>query len=481
MIDTIATGRVGMLARFPLLVMAASLGCSVCESAPLPQWIDLDRGEAKSVVVSGPGGELRREIRVLDVTEYEWPNWHLPDLPTRKVLRAAAIEIEVSGTRATLWARAFEPPRVVNGLRLFVESTRRWGTTPQLDPLSGLTGEVRLSCVAEGIPWGPADLRFPIRKWRWNANTYANTWGALVPYNKLYYHRGEDFGAIPDELEVLASLGGTITRSPLPTGDGGSNRLELRDASGLEFEYAHMNLETIPLEATKGATVAGGQTLGRTGMTWDGRKSQANDPHLHWGVARNGQAVGSYPFALDAYFQDYPDSAVAVAGGYHYALPGEPVELDASRSVARPGRRIVRCEWRLHDGRVVAGEKAQVTSPQAGLFSEELRVWADDGSEYRDYAQLRVWDPLRGARIGGGWFYHSPVRGARIGTPIRFWNRLWGNTEAVRIDFGDGAPEATIDNEIVYAYSKPGIYTARLHTRGPEGEPMEVRMRVVVD
>jgi len=97
-----------------------------------------------------------------------------------------------------------------------------------------------------------------------------------------------------------------------------------------------------------------------------------------------------------------------------------------------------------------------------GLHSEELRVWTDDGHEDRDYAQLRVWAPERGPRIGAGWFYHSPVRGARAGQPVRFWNRLWNTTAAVTLDFGDGSPAARIDRELIHVYAAAGLFTATL-------------------
>jgi hypothetical protein len=331
------------------------------------------------------------------------------------------------------------------------------------------------------MTWGPSALRFPIRQYRWQANTYRNTWCALVPYNQLYYHRGEDFGAIPDELEVLASLRGTVVASPLPVGDGDSNKLEIRNASGLDITYYHMNLETISPTLTNGAVAAAGQVLGRSGMTWAGRRSQDRDPHLHWGVSRQGQQLGSYPFLLEAYLRDYADSVLAMAGGYYFAMPGDLIQLDASRTVARPGRRIVRYRWLLHDGREFEGERPTVRAVEPGLYSEELRVWADDGSEDRDYAQLRVWDAARGGRIGAGWFYHSPVRGARAGRPIRFWHRLWGTTAPVTIDFGDGTPVTAAERDSDHVYAIPGLFTAKLQSRGPMDEPLEIRMRVVIE
>jgi hypothetical protein len=461
----------------PLLVVAGVL--NAVESEPVV--VDLRLGQPQEICVAGPTGEIRRSVRLLAVQDHYWPNWHLPDAPNHQVYQSAEVEVEVDGTRATLWARPFEAPRLVNGLRLYVETTRDWACTPQLDPLAPVEGDVRLACVAEGMPWGPSALRFPLRQYRWQANTYRNTWRALVPYNKLYYHHGEDFGAIPDELEVLASLDGTIVVSPLPDGDGDSNGLHVRHASGLEFAYYHMDLETIPPGLTNGAVVMGGDILGRTGMTWAGRRSQDNDPHLHWGVSTRGRTLGSFPYLLEAYLRDYPDSILAMAGGYQYAMPGDLVVLDASRTVARPGRRVARYRWLLHDGREIEGAHATVRAEKPGLYSEELRVWADDGSEDRDYVQLRVWDAERGGRVGAGWFYHSPARGARAGSPVRFWNRLGGTTAPVSIDFGDGSPVTIIHRELSHVYATPGLFTTKLLSRGPGDEPVEVRMRVVIE
>ena len=468
-----------------LLVLADTVGGvtepSVARSAAMPVVFELDLNQTRQVQLAGPFGPVERGVRLLAVRESYWPNCHIPELPQKRVFRSAEVDIVVSGTPATLLARPFEMPKTVNGLRLYVETTRAWATEQQLDPMPGVRRAVRLSCVAMGTPWGPAELRFPVRDYRWWANTYGNTWLALVPYNAHYYHRGEDLGAIPDRLDVLASLEGVVTRSPLPGGDGESNGLQIRCPSGVELNYFHMNIETMLPHLTSNALVRAGDSLGRTGMTWAGRKSQHNDPHLHWGVTVDGKPLASYPFLVEAYLRDYADPLLAVAGGYHYATPGETVELDGSRSVARHDRSIVRYQWRLHDGREIEGPRAVLKTVQPGLFSEELRVFADDGSEDRDYAQLRVWNTTAGAHFAAGWFYHWPVRGARPGTPILFWNRLFGTTGPAEIDFGDGSASVRINQEVSHIYPKAGLYTAALRSRGPADEPVEVRMRVMIE
>ena len=107
----------------PLLLFGLA---SVPHGDALPVVFDLDLGQAKEVRVPGPAGEVRREIRLLQVEESRWPNWHLAEAPSHAVLRAAEVHVEVGGTRALLSARPFESPRLVNGLRLYVETTRTW-------------------------------------------------------------------------------------------------------------------------------------------------------------------------------------------------------------------------------------------------------------------------------------------------------------------------------------------------------------------
>lgn len=101
-----------------------------------------------------------------------------------------------------------------------------------------------------------------------------------------------------------------------------------------------------------------------------------------------------------------------------------------------------------------------------------IRSPLPDGDQASNSLQIR--DP-------SGWFYHWPVRGARPGTPILFWNRLDGVTRPVEIDFGDGSAPVCIEREISHTYQKAGIYTATLRSLGPADEPVEVRMRVVIE
>ncbi|MCK5714051.1 MAG: M23 family metallopeptidase, partial [Hyphomicrobiaceae bacterium] len=288
-----------------------------------------------------------------------------------------------------------------------------------------MDSDVRFSVVAEGEGWGPTDMRFPIQDYRWRSSSYNNTWASLVPYNLLYYHRGEDFGAIPERLPVMAVMDGIITSTPLPGGAYLSNGIIVATASGLKFRCSHMNIETFDPGLTEGTGVEAGQMLAKTGMTWNGYHSQYNDPHLHIGFHFGGTKISTYPFLVEAYLRDYDDDVLAVAGGYHFGVPDTTtIELDATRSVPRPGREIVGYEWHLHDGRTLYQPTVQLTYDEPGLYSEELIVHLDNGAQGRDFAQVRIYDPPRGSNIASGWIHYSPVRGIIAGTEVLFWNRL---------------------------------------------------------
>jgi len=128
--------------------------------------------------------------------------------------------------------------------------------------------------------------------------------------------------------------------------------------------------------------------------------------------------------------------------------------------------------------------------------AQEMKVTGPSGTVERSIQLLAVrefywpnshmnietnWNTNSGARFAAGWFYHWPVRGARPGTPLLFWNRLSGTTGPAEIDFGDDTKPVRIDQEISHASLKAGLYTAASRSRGPADEPVEVRMRVVIE
>lgn len=185
---------------------------------------------------------------------------------------------------------------------------------------------------------------------------------------------------------------------------------------------------------------------------------------------------------IDAYFRDYPDQAIAVAGGYRYAIVGQEVVHDATRSIARPGEEITSYRWSLHDGTTVDAPEARITYSAPGLYSEELVVQTKGGALARDFAQVWVASP-EGPAPGFGRFFHTPLRGVKPGTPVLFWNRIIGGGDPAFIDFGDGSPVQKIkgDSEIEHIYSMKGRYISKLSGKDKKGHPLTLRLEVVVD
>ncbi|MCK4628739.1 MAG: peptidoglycan DD-metalloendopeptidase family protein, partial [Sedimentisphaerales bacterium] len=337
-----------------------------------PTIFELNLGDSYALRRNIDGKTIERVVKLISVTDYWEPDYWIKNNPRRRTLRKAEVVVDVSGVKATLLARPYQMPTVVNGLRLYVEATHRWATETQLGKIRGMDRDVRLSAVAQGEGWGPSDMLFPLKDYRWRSSSYFNTWSSLVPYNLLYYHRGEDYGAIPDRLPVIAILPGKITGTPLPGGNRRSNGVTVETASGFRFRCSHMNIETFDRALTAGTQVRAGQMIAKTGMTWDGRKSQHHDPHLHIGFHFGRTSISTYPFLIEAYLRMYDDEVMAVAGAYHFAVPGEPVELDGSRSIPRAGRKITEYEWRLHDGRIVKEPQLRLVYDKPGLYCEEL-------------------------------------------------------------------------------------------------------------
>lgn len=464
--------------------MSKSETPSVVRNAPgWPLVFELSCGDEFAVERSFAGKTVKRRLRLVRVEESWEPDLWSENNPDQRTLREVRVSLEIDGRPRTLLARPFQMPVTTDGVRLYVESTRTWAHHGEIAKLRWAGGDVRLSIVAEEEPWGPETLRYPVGNFRWHANTYNNVWLQLVPCNLLYYHHGHDTGAIPDVLPVISMTDGVVSVSPLPEDDGGSNRLCIDHPSGLRALYAHMNRETIDARLAVGARVRAGDVLGKTGMTWDGYKSQKADHHLHAGLQFEETEISTYPFLVEAYMRDYNDAVLAVAGGYAYGLPRETIRLDGSRSVARPGQTITDCTWRLHDGRAVKGFETAVRYDRPGLYSETLVVRTDRGAEDHDYLQVRIYNPEHPREITRGWTYHTPARGIVPGTVVTFENRLRDAADGFLIDFGDGSQARQVGEypDIDHVYGKPGIYDVSVRAQNVWGEPATVQMRVVVE
>lgn len=446
-----------------------------------PSVFELNVGEQHRVTLHHEGKVLSRDIKLISIKPYFEPYYLFPK-GDPKIYSKAEVVVEVSGKRITLVHRPYQMPVEFEGLRLYIEAIREWAISADYADLKDIKGDVRLSVCAAGETWGPPTFRFPINDYRWKAGVYQNTWSALVPYNLRYYHRGEDYGAIPDKLDVISPFDGKIIGSPLPDGDGQSNAIYIQNASGITFRVAHMNIETIKKFCQVGTDVKSGTILAKTGMTWDGRKSQDRDSHCHTELQYKGMRLASYPYLMEAYLRTYPDKVIAVAGGYQYTVVGKEMTLDATRSIVRKGERIKSYAWKLHNGEIRDSSTMSLRYEQPGLYTEELIVTTQSGAEDRDFLQVRVFDTTKQSHdIAYGWAAYDPVRHIHPNSRVLFWNRLAKTKRPVTINFGDGSDPMLIDRQVYHRFSSRGRYVVTLSSSGPSNEPVTIEMEVVVE
>ncbi len=423
-----------------------------------PTTVDVDPGETVTAVRNG----VPHTFRILSDAQGQPAITHetMPfptTAPDYRVNYAARVRLEVDGQEVEVVARPLQYPIDAAGLRLYLDGTQEWLEVGIY--AVAIPKRIRLRFTAAGESWGPATLRFPVGDYRWYATTYNNTWLGIVPQgvDTTYYHKGEDFGAVPERLPVFAPEAGTVTTSEWS--------VQFTAADGTITRMFHMNPPTIVVAA--GQALAAGQLLGLTGQYGNGN----SDPHLHYDFRWDANEPGTYPFAADAYLRDYPDAGIPVAGGYQFMFAGDTLTLDGRRSLARPDRTITGYRWILHDGTVVDGPTAALTPTEPGFYSEELRVLFDDGREERGFTAVRAF--ARGAAGQmpiTGFVYEYPVRGITPGSQVTIGHYPFGEGGNERtIDFGDGSPVETVygyQPTVAHAYAAPGLYTVTIRTVG---------------
>ncbi|MFD2162227.1 PKD domain-containing protein [Paradesertivirga mongoliensis] len=446
-----------------------------------PQYIDLNIGETESFSWKINNSERSYKITLINI-EYIWEtNLWVPERFANKSLKEAKVTLKVNGKRVVIPQRAYQMPIGFNGLRIYIENTRVWAKKADFAAIENFTKDVRIAVCNQDESWGSKDMRFPIAEYRWRSSPYNNSWSSLVPYNKLYYHRGEDYGVIPDKLDIRAPLKGKVIATPLPNGDRQSNAVIVKSSEDFSYRISHLNIEFVKPEVVLGAGINRAQILGKTGSTYNGARNQIYDPHMHINFMYKGQAVSPFPYMIEAYLRDYPDTVLAIAGGYANTLPKQEVTLDATRSIVRKGYTISSFTWILHDGRIINKPKIRTQYTKPGLYTEELIVKTKDGAEDRDYVQVRVYDKKNPMKITYGWAYHFPVRDIKAGTKVLIFNKLYNTKGPVTIDFGDRSGVEKIEEQIDHIYKYPGIYTVTLTTLGLQNDQVTIKMKVVVE
>jgi len=419
----------------------------------------------------------RRTVRFLGLTERTEPYFQSADGKIVDAMVSAEIAVEIDGRRRTFTGGPFRMPAVLDGLAFLLGGTRNWSGGIVPDPLAK---EVRLEIRDASRPWvDPGSLVFPIRNYRWRAAGYQHTYLALaMGQARVYYHRGEDMGMIPDLDQALAMKRLRVVAVPGLKGDGKSNSVTLEDAAGLVFRYAHMNTPHILPSLVPGVWLEAGAPLGLTGNTWQG--GPVSDPHLHVEVrdAATGTFRNTFPLIVAAYRHSYPGELLPIGGGWRHLYAGESITLDGSLSLAGTGRKIVSYAWEFTDGSRADGPAVTRTYARPGTYSERLMVTDDRGRRDSDFVEVFVLE--RGAKQGApyGFIDYYPVRGIRPGTEVRFHTRYPRGPD-VTIDFGDGS-RIPYAETATHRFAAPGTYVVTVSGPDRGAGPGTLRARVVV-
>ena len=418
-----------------------------------PLMFELNQGESQVLKIKNRSWRFR-----LDTIVYQFQ----PDFrnkPTEIYYQAFA-HVSINGNSHNIMMKPYQLPQQKEGLKVLLEMTKEWANFGNTDTLGRMTRDARFAVVLEEDSWGPAELRFPIQNYRWRSSAYQNTWFSLVPTSKtVYFHKGDDFGAIPDTFEVIAPFKGKVTTSPYPHGDGKSNSLIIENDLGFKVRFGHMNIEYILPQVQEGLEVVPGSELGRTGSTWNGRRSQYADPHLHTAIYYKNMRLNTYAYWTEAYLRDYPEPVLPQAGGYYFTIPGRPLELDGSGTIVKDNGKSASPSWLLTNGEKINAWKVQEAYQKPGFYAEEFIVKTDNGRIFKDIAQVRVFDPDSLSQVGfSGWIHHFPVRDIKPGDQVVFWLRDWLGKPMV-VNFGDTQKWEHFAEETSHVYTEEGVYT----------------------
>jgi hypothetical protein len=466
-----------VITNLPLLTLVAALSLSAAATDvnPQPQLLELNSGE--SVKVTLPGGK-EKTLRLQSLREYTEPYFESAGTRVVNAVIKADLVLEVDGVRATVTGGPFRLPTVVNGLAILLSNTKNWNGGIVASPLAK---DVRLEVADLPSRWTTApNLTFPIRNYRWHAMNYQHSYLAVaVNQAKLYYHRGEDMGMIPDKEQCLAMTDLEVVKVPGPNGDGASNGVVLKTSTGYTIRYAHMNAPNIQPTLQPGVKVTGGALLGLTGNTWQGKP--VSDPHLH--VDLHEQATQtlrhSFPLMAAAYRASFPGEPLPIAGGWRHLYAGESIELDGSLSLPANGRTLRSFEWKFTDGAKAKGKTISRRYDKPGTYSEQLTVTDDKGKSDSDFVEVFVLpkDPKKGPPFA--WINYYPVRDIKPGTEVSFLTRF-SNLKDLTIDFGDGQSVPWALNT-THTYKKSGVYLVTVTGQDSGSGPGIFHVRVIVD
>jgi PKD repeat protein len=195
----------------------------------------------------------------------------------------------------------------------------------------------------------------------------------------------------------------------------------------------------------------------------------------------NGTTVKKFTVHVDERPNEQP---VARAGADAGAIVGQRIDLDGSASSDSDGS-LIGYDWDFGNGKTEKGIRSSIAYFEPGTYTVTLKVTDNSGQ-----ANATATDTLTVAVLDKPNLPPEPKvdadRPAAIAEPVSFTGQGTrdpdGNILSYDWDFGDGATARGRD--VVHAYAKSGIYTARLTVTDDSGlgnAPASIERRIVVN
>ena len=421
--------------------------------APLLRVVDLDVGEAETVILSD-GSPVT--VKLLALAEQR------DDL--RQAVRAGRVTVEINGEWVELVSATYNLPVTAGDVQIDCSITKGYNDNGRPESW-GLDKDARLRLWPAGSPWvRPGTFGYPVKQ-HWfasdtqMANEPVHVDGVERPSHKqnIYYHNGLDIGGAEGMVDVVAATDGLVVSSGLNVLDSLADQdtpvrprydvVYMRDARGWYYRYSH--LKQIAASVVPGRVIRLGDPIGTLGK----EGGSGGWSHLHFGI-KSRQPSGKwgtqegYAFLWESYLRQYRPSAIAVARPHQLIWSGDTVTLDASKSWSESGK-IVKYEWLFTDGTTASGERVARKYHRAGRYSEVLKITDAEGNTDYEFAVVQVIDQKHPElRPPGIHAAYAPTFGLRVGDEVTFKVRTFGTTDGEETwDFGDGSPNVTVRSD----------------------------------
>ena len=468
---------------------------------PLVRVIDLDVGETQEITLCN-GKKV--SVRLVDLVETRDS--------VRSAVRRAELTVQVDGKTGRLGAAMYELPITLGQVQIDCSVTKGVYSNTNADAW-GLVKDARMRLWPASSPLQEPDTFVYPAKQRWFASgtQMANEPSFIDGFEspavrKIYYHSGEDIGGAEGMVEVVAATDALVVSAGLDVLEGHRRAddpetpvaerydvVYLLDNQGWYYRYSHMH--EIDQRIVPGRTIRKGERVGGLGK----EGASGGWSHLHFEI-KSRQPSGkwgtqaAYAFLWEAYRRQFRPVLQAVARPHHLLFAGESATLDGRKSWSAAGK-IARYEWMLSDGTKATGPTFRRTYPQAGEFSEILRITDAEGRSDYDFVFVQVInrDPPQELPPGIHAAY-SPTFGIRPGDPVTFKVRTFGTTDGKEAwDFGDGteAVESQSDGNVeahakngyaivTHRFEKPGHYLVRVSRSNRQGLKATTHLHVRV-